>query len=76
MLKYQNCWVYGPRPSSAILNTRKHDVSESGSVIVLKWRGDTYSVGSLITRLMIEETDSVSGTEFWTDKVHKSNNSV
>jgi hypothetical protein len=44
----QNYWVFGPRPSSGILKTRKHNVSETGSVSVLMWGGDTYSVGSLI----------------------------
>jgi hypothetical protein len=36
-------------PSSGILETRKHDVSETGSVSVLRWKGgeDTYSVGPL-----------------------------
>jgi hypothetical protein len=44
----QNYWVYGFFPSSSILENRKHDVSESGSVSVLT-RGveDTYSVGLL-----------------------------
>jgi hypothetical protein len=34
-------------PLSGILETRKHDVSETGSVSVLrlKWGEDTYSVG-------------------------------
>jgi hypothetical protein len=43
----QNYWVSGLRPSSGILNTRKHNVSETGSVSILRWgEGDTYSVGS------------------------------
>jgi hypothetical protein len=34
--------------SSGILNTRKHNVSETGSVSILRrGEGDTYSVGSL-----------------------------
>jgi hypothetical protein len=37
----QNYWVSGLCPSSRILNTRKHNVSETGSVSVLRWRGDT-----------------------------------
>jgi hypothetical protein len=32
----QNYWVFGLFPSSGILETRKHDVSEIGSVSVLK----------------------------------------
>jgi hypothetical protein len=35
--RIQNYWVFGLFPSSSILKTRKHDVSEE----------DTYSVGSL-----------------------------
>jgi hypothetical protein len=34
-------------PLSGILKTRKHNVSETGSVSVLRWWGDTHSVGSL-----------------------------
>jgi hypothetical protein len=44
----QNYWVSGPCPSSEILNIRKHEVSETGSVSVPRWgEGDTYSAGSL-----------------------------
>jgi hypothetical protein len=46
----QNHWVFGPSPSSGILGNRKHDVSETGSVSVLRCvggGGNTYSVGSL-----------------------------
>jgi hypothetical protein len=44
----QNYWVSGLCPSSGILNTRKHNVSKTGSISVLrKGEGDTYSVGSL-----------------------------
>jgi hypothetical protein len=39
--------VFGLRPSSYILETRKHNVSETGSVSVLRWGEDTYSVGPL-----------------------------
>jgi hypothetical protein len=37
----QNYWVFGLLPTSGILETRKHDVSETGSVSVLRWRGKT-----------------------------------
>jgi hypothetical protein len=38
---------YGLCPSSGILYTTKHSVSEAGSVSVLRWgEGDTYSLGS------------------------------
>jgi hypothetical protein len=43
---------FGLCPSSGILNTRKHIVSEIGSVSVLRWgEGDTYCVGSLRANL-------------------------
>jgi hypothetical protein len=32
----QNYWVFGLSPSSSILENRKHDVSETGSVSVLR----------------------------------------
>jgi hypothetical protein len=36
-VKYtQNLWVSGHCPSSGILTTRKHNVSETGSVSVLR----------------------------------------
>jgi hypothetical protein len=33
----QNYWVFGLCPSSGIIETRKHSVSETGSVSVLRW---------------------------------------
>jgi hypothetical protein len=36
----KNYWVFGLFPSSDILVTRKHNVSETGSVSVLRWRGE------------------------------------
>jgi hypothetical protein len=35
----QNYWVFALFPSSGILETIKHDVSETGSVSVLGWEG-------------------------------------
>jgi hypothetical protein len=43
----QNDWVFGLFPSSGILGTRKHDISENWIFSVLRCRGDTYSLGSL-----------------------------
>jgi hypothetical protein len=44
----QNYWVFGLFLSPGILGTRKHDVSETGSVSVIRYEWeDTYSVGSL-----------------------------
>jgi hypothetical protein len=35
-LTAQNYWVFGLCPSSGILEARKHNVSETGSVFVLR----------------------------------------
>jgi hypothetical protein len=45
----QDYWVFWTFPSSGILQTRKQDVSETGSVSLLRWTGgsDTDSVGPL-----------------------------
>jgi hypothetical protein len=43
----QNYCVFVRCPSYGILNTRKHNVSETGSDSILK-RRETHSVGSLI----------------------------
>jgi hypothetical protein len=37
----QNYWVFGLFPSYGILGNRKHDVSETGSVSVLRCEGKT-----------------------------------
>jgi hypothetical protein len=37
----QNYWVFGLCQSSSILDARKHNVSETGSVSVLRWGGET-----------------------------------
>jgi hypothetical protein len=36
MSLFQNYWVFGLFPSSGILENRKHDFSETGSVSVLR----------------------------------------
>jgi hypothetical protein len=44
-------WVSGLVPSSWILNTRKHNVSETGSISFFRWvEGDTYSVWLALSR--------------------------
>jgi hypothetical protein len=55
-------WGGGFCPSSGILETRKHNVSETGSVSVLRLGGeDTYSVGSRPNPHSLRtETDAVS----------------
>jgi hypothetical protein len=46
--------VFWTFPSSGVLETRKHDVSETGCVSVLRWKGGeyTYSVGPLRIELI------------------------
>jgi hypothetical protein len=39
--KAQSYWVLGLCPSSSILETRKYNISETGSVFVLRWGGKT-----------------------------------
>jgi hypothetical protein len=49
-MKYntQNYWVFGLCPWFGILETRKHNVSETGSIFLPQVReGDPYSIGSL-----------------------------
>jgi hypothetical protein len=44
----QNHWVSGLCPSSEILNTRKHTVSEIGSISIFRWEETgTYYTASL-----------------------------
>jgi hypothetical protein len=73
----QNYWNFGLFPSSGIIGTRKHDVSETGSVSVLRCRGKTptqlrpnhwlaltkgpNTVGVFLPHLRLE-TDAVSET--------------
>jgi hypothetical protein len=44
----QKCWVFGLFPSTGILGTRKHDVSETESVSVLRCGGGRHLL-SLVT---------------------------
>jgi hypothetical protein len=39
IILYRIIGFFGLFPSSGILETRKHDVSETGSVSDLRWRG-------------------------------------
>jgi hypothetical protein len=43
----QNYWVFGLCPSSGVIKTRKHDVSETGCFRPQVRGGDTDSVGYL-----------------------------
>jgi hypothetical protein len=47
LFKAENCWVSALFPSSGFLNTKKHNVSETGSASIRCGEGDTYYVGSL-----------------------------
>jgi hypothetical protein len=61
-----NYWVFGLCPSCGILETRKHNVLETGSVSVLRWGEDTYSVGLcfLVSRLP-DDGQSPKTHQFW-----------
>jgi hypothetical protein len=51
VLTMENDWVFGLCPLSRILNIRKHDLSETGSVSIHRWgEEDTYSVQSIRKR--------------------------
>jgi hypothetical protein len=63
MHQTQNCWVLGRFPSSGILENRKHDVSETGSVSVCPPSPE-------------EETDPVSETAMRTSNVTPFNESL
>jgi hypothetical protein len=47
----QNYWIFELYPSSVILKTRQHNLSETGSVSVLRWVGNTHSVRPLRANL-------------------------
>jgi hypothetical protein len=47
LLWHQNDWLSGLLPSSGILNTRKFNVSETGSVSVLGFRDGTLQTVNL-----------------------------
>jgi hypothetical protein len=49
----QNYWVFGLFPSSGILGTTKYDVSETGSVSILRC-GEGRHLSTLITGPVIE----------------------
>jgi hypothetical protein len=60
----QSCWVFLTFPSTGVLENRKHDVSESGSVSVLKWGGqDTYSVKTCTQLGLLERANLSRWTE-------------
>jgi hypothetical protein len=57
----QNYWVFGLFPSSGILENRKHDDSETGSVSVLRWEGKTSTqLGPLETANLNHWTNALS----------------
>jgi hypothetical protein len=56
----QNYLVFGLCPSSGILENRKHDVSETGCVSVLRWRGKTPTqLGPLKKPISINERKEI-----------------
>jgi hypothetical protein len=51
----QNYWVFGLFPSYDILENRKHEVSETGSVSIFRLRGEkTPTQLGLLERAVIE----------------------
>jgi hypothetical protein len=48
---FQNYWVFGLFPSSGILESRKHNVLETGSISILRWGGKTPILLSPIERV-------------------------
>jgi hypothetical protein len=65
----QNYWVFGLCPSSGILENRKHNILETGSVYILRWGGGTPTLLDPLERAILNqpphlrtETDPVSET--------------
>jgi hypothetical protein len=58
----QNYWVFGPCPSSGILEIIKHNVSETGSVSILSDEGR-----HLFSWIRKEELTSMHGTRIERD---------
>jgi hypothetical protein len=56
----QNYWVFGLFQSSGILVNRKYDVSETGSVSVLRWRGRKH----LLSWVTWKELISITGQQW------------
>jgi hypothetical protein len=56
MYNIQNYWSFGLRPSSGILEIRKHNVSVSGSVSVLRCEG---------SRLLCSGTLEIANLNHW-----------
>jgi hypothetical protein len=50
----QNYWVFRLFPSSGVLDNRKHDVSEIGSVSVLGYGGKTPTLLGLLERANLD----------------------
>jgi hypothetical protein len=57
----QNCWVFGLCLSTGVQQTRKHNVSETGSVSV-KWEGVKTPLEGAINYHLRAETDPASET--------------
>jgi hypothetical protein len=58
----QNYWVFGLSPSSGILETRKHDVSGTVSVSILRLGGKTPTQLGPLERAVID-VSSFYGTQ-------------
>jgi hypothetical protein len=60
MYNTQNYWVFGLCPSSGILETRKHSISETGSVSVLRWGGKTPTLLGPLERANLKQSLALS----------------
>jgi hypothetical protein len=56
----QNYWVFGLFPLPGILETRKHDVSETGSVSVFRWGGKTPTHLGLLERANLDKQKTLN----------------
>jgi hypothetical protein len=65
-----NCWVFGLRPSSGILKTKYHNVSENGTVSVFRW-----VVRHLLFWVLQKELTSITGSS-WRFALSKGPNGV
>jgi hypothetical protein len=58
----QNYWVFGFCPSSGIIQTREPNVSETGSVSVLRWGRETPTLLGPLERAIFNSLEVVSSS--------------
>jgi hypothetical protein len=62
VINIQNYWIFRLCPSSGISNTRKHNVSETGSLSVLKREGRHLSLNDKICLMRVAAWDAIFAT--------------